>query len=69
MPLGVLASVSSPSPLVTAMGLGVSSCWFFGASKASCRFSVIVSFGPLGTPFDNGRGVSDLCREPSLLLL
>ena len=69
MPPGALASDSSPSPLGTAVGLGVSSCWFLGASKASGCFSVVVSLAPWGIPFDDGGGVHDLFRESSLLFL
>ena len=69
MPHEPLAYVSSPSLLGTTVGLRVSSYWFFGASKASGCFSVIVSLDLWGAPFDEGGGVSTLCQESSLLFL
>ena len=39
------------------------------ASKASIWLSVVASLAPWGTYLEDGGGVSDLCRDSSLILL
>ena len=66
MPHEALASASSPSTLVTAVGPETSSSQFLGASMASSWLSVVALLAPGGAPFEDGGGVGDLSRIFSL---
>ena len=51
------------------MGPEIFSCRLLSASNASIWLSVVASLAPWGTYLKDGGGVSDLCRDSSLILL